>query len=66
MTDRQRFIILMTVCVGLIVLGATIAHGDVRENTSFGLTAILLIVGQIVGGLLPIKSERNKGTDKTE
>ena len=59
MTDRQRFIILMTISIGLMLLAIAVALGKVEEKSSYGLTGVLLIVGQLVGGL--VKSDRNKG-----
>ena len=64
MTDRQRFIILMTISIGLICLAIAVALGKVEEKSSYGLTGVLLIVGQLVGGL--VKSDRNKGPDKKD
>ncbi len=57
-TDRQRFIVIMTIVAGLMGLGAAIALGHVEEKSSYGLTGILLILGQLASGT--IKSDKNK------
>ena len=61
MTDRQRFIVIMTIVIGLIALAGAMALGHVEEKSSYGLTGVLLIVGQLVGGI--IKSDQNKPPD---
>ncbi len=64
MTDRQRFIVIMTMILCLGGFGAAVALGHVEEKTSYGLTGILLILGQIASGV--VKSEKNREPEKTE
>jgi hypothetical protein len=61
MTDRQRFIVIMTIAIGALTLGGCMALGHVEEKTSYGLTGILMLVSQIVA--IVGKSDKPKGPD---
>lgn len=45
--DRYRFILGAVIICTLLVLAAAIALGHVEEKSSFGLTAVLAIIGKI-------------------
>ncbi len=62
MTDKQRFIVIMTMVLGLVSFGIAVALGHVEEKSSYGLTGVLLILGQIATGV--IKSDRNREPEK--
>lgn len=62
MSDKQRFIVVMTIAVGVMALGASIALGHVEEKSSYGLTGILIVLGQLASGV--IKSDKNKDSSE--
>jgi hypothetical protein len=45
--DRYRFILGAVIVCTLLTLAAMIALGHVEEKSSFGLTAVLAIIGKI-------------------
>ncbi len=47
MQDKYRFAIGSTIVVALLVLASAIALGHVEEKSSFGLTAVLAIIGKL-------------------
>ena len=46
--DVCRIAIGAVALVGVIVLAYSIAHGQVEEKTSFGLSALFTIVGKVI------------------
>ena len=45
--DRYRFAIGAVIVVSLLALSAAIALGHVEEKSSFGLTAVMAIIGKL-------------------
>jgi hypothetical protein len=45
--DRYRFIIGSLIVAALLILASAIALGHVEEKSSYGLTAVLAIIGKI-------------------
>ncbi len=47
MQDKYRFAIGAVIVVSLLALSAAIALGHVEEKSSFGLTAVMAIIGKL-------------------
>jgi hypothetical protein len=47
MQDKYRFAIGSTIVVALLILATAIALGHVEEKSSFGLTAVMAIIGKL-------------------
>lgn len=62
MNDRQRFIVIMAIVLGVLALAAAIALGKVEEKTSYKLDMAFLILSQIIPYVA--KSNMNKPKDE--
>jgi hypothetical protein len=65
-SDKFRFIIGAVVLGSLSVLATAVALGKVEEKTSFGLTAILAILGKVALDFSEWAFRRRPPDDKKE